>query len=175
MSLAATRLQLEISEPFEVCCEKATRGSSRRIDTEGIRAFWEAEAGRYSTKQGCYVFALRAGRGYTPWYVGKTKKQSFKDECFGQFQLGKYNKVLFNHKGTPVVFFVAPGGSKNVVPREVARELEHYLIQQGFHENPRILNKANAKEPRWGIKGVLRSDKGKPDWIAKAFAMMMGI
>jgi len=170
-----TRLQLEISGPFEVSCEKATRGSSRRIEAGNVKEFWETGAGHYSTKQGCYIFALKAGRGYTPWYVGKTKRQSLRDECFGQFQLGKYNKALFNHRGKPVIFFVAPAGNKNVAPREVVVELEHYLIQQGYYENKGILNKANAKEPRWGIKGVLRSGRGKPDSTAGAFAKMMGI
>jgi hypothetical protein len=107
--------------------------------------------------------------------VGKTKKQSFKDECFGQFQLGKYNKALFNHRGTPVIFSVAPAGNKNALPRGVVREFELFLIEQGFYKNPDILNKANAKEPRWGIKGVLRTDKGKPSWISRAFTKMMGI
>jgi len=169
------RLQLQVSEAFEVSCQRAKKGSAKRIEQEDCKAFWDTEAIHYAAKQGCYVFALKASKGYTPWYVGKTKKQDFKKECFGSFQLGKYNKALFGHKGKPVIFFVAGAGNKNVLPREVVHELEHFLIQQGHYENADLLNKANARQPEWGIKGVLRSGKGKPDTPSNTFRKMMGI
>lgn len=169
------KLQLEVSEAFEVGCERAKKGSAKRIAQQDCKTFWNTEANHYATKQGCYVFGLRAGKGCTPWYVGKTKDQSFKKECFGHFQLHKYNDVLFRHNGTPVIYFVAGSGNKNVLPKRIINELEHFLIQQGRYANPNIRNTAHAKEPEWGIKGVIRSGKGKPDTQSKNFCKMMGL
>ncbi len=169
-------VQLEVSQPFEICCRKSASGSARRIDNGEIKAFWATTVSAFSMKQGCYVFALEMRSGkYMPWYVGKTKKQTFQKECFGHFQLGKYNRALFEHKGKPVMWFVAPQGNKNVLPKQVIKEMERFLIRQGRYENPEILNKANAGLPQWGIKGVLRKGKGKPSSDEKAFSRMMGI
>jgi hypothetical protein len=170
----SVRIQVEVSQPFDIACQKAPKGA-RCVTSQGVKSFWASGAVRYAEKQGCYIFALRAGKGYTPWYVGKTKKQNFQKECFATYQLGKYNQALFGRNGSPVMFFVAPGGNKNVLPKEVISEMERFLIQQGHYENPKILNKANARHPEWGIKGVLRSGQGQPNSDAKAFRRMMGL
>jgi hypothetical protein len=57
-------------------------------------------------KRGCYVFGIRAGKGFTPAYAGKATKK-FKNEVFGHHKLAKYQRYLADvAKGTPVLFFV---------------------------------------------------------------------
>jgi hypothetical protein len=167
---------LQVFGPFKVTCEKGTTGPAKQVGKEHIKSFWDEEASCCATKQGCYVFALKAGRGYTPWYVGKATK-SFKQECFQADKLVRYNNVLFKgQKGTPVLFFVAPGGNKNKVPMRIIDEMENFLIQAALYENPQIKNVAKTKNvPKWGINGVVRGGKGKPDTTSKAFAKMVGL
>jgi hypothetical protein len=166
---------LRVFGPFEISCQKSPKGPQKHIGQKHAKAFWNQQPSPYATKQGCYVFVLKAGRGYTPWYVGKTTK-SFKQECFTTDKLGKYNASLFQQQqGRPMLFLVAPGGSKNKVPTKIVGDVEGFLTQQGRQENPRIMNKRNARLPEWGIKGVLRGGKGKPQRFETAFAKMMGL
>ena len=41
-----------------------------------------------------------------PWYVGKATK-TFLQECFTDRNLRKYDKVLVERKGTPILFLLA--------------------------------------------------------------------
>ena len=43
---------------------------------------------------GCYVFAVRAGKGYTPYYVGRAEKSSILNESLNPSNIGKYNDVM---------------------------------------------------------------------------------
>jgi hypothetical protein len=166
---------LEVSKPFDIDCDKASKGSKRHIGKEHTKKFWDKEANVYATKQGCYIFALKASKGYTPWYVGKATK-GFKQECFNPLNLNRYNEVLFKgRRGKPVIFFIARGGHKNKVPAGIVDELETYLIQTAFGKNPDILNRAKTGKPNWRIKGAVRAGRGKPDMTAKAFTTMMNL
>jgi hypothetical protein len=163
----------EVSKSFYVPCD-----SNKYIrDDENIDKFWE-EAYYFKEKQGCYVFAVRAARGYTPWYVGKTNK-SFKEECFTDNKLVKYNNVLHpkNEKlhGKPVIFFIAPPGGKKKVRKKIVNELETFLIRTAKFTNPKLMNKMNVKLPDWGIKGVIRGGSGSPTSEARSFSKMMDL
>lgn len=70
--------------------------------------FWNRsdELERLGDERGCYVFAIRAGRGFTPIYVGKATK-SFKQECLNSANKHKFADGLADYKkGTPVLYFV---------------------------------------------------------------------
>jgi hypothetical protein len=57
-------------------------------------------------RPGCYVFAIRHGRGITPYYAGRTFG-TFYGECFQPHKLLKYDRVLSNiRRGTPIMFFL---------------------------------------------------------------------
>ena len=43
---------------------------------------------------GCYLFAVRAGKGFKPYYVGQACKRAISDEALNSTNLMKYNKVL---------------------------------------------------------------------------------
>jgi hypothetical protein len=151
-------------------------GIEKQITCEHVAGFWEKpEAMAVREKQGCYVFALRTGRGYCVWYVGKTEK-SFEDECFAASKLNKYNKVLFDgRKGLPVLFFVAPPGNVRKVPYDVCDQVETFLIHAAYEKNPDILNYQKTKIPDWTIAGVYHPGKGAVPRTAKAFRKMMGL
>ena len=169
---------LKVFGPFSVGCEKKPIGSAKQVGKEHIKDFWNTEITRsYAAKQGCYVFAMKAGRGYTPWYVGKATK-SFKQECFSGQNLGRYNKVLFKgQRGNPVIFLVAPSEKgKNKVKEQVINDMEKFLIQTARYANPEIteIQIHHTKLPQWSIKGVVRGGVGKRDATTKAFVKMMG-
>jgi hypothetical protein len=167
---------LKIYAPIEIPFLQQTGGTAKQIRDEDVTAFWaKAHAAVIENKQGCYVFALRAAKGYQPWYVGKATK-NFKQECFTDHKLRKYNEVLFDgRKGTPVMFFVAPSGNVSKVPEATCDEIETFLIQAAYVENPDIKNRQKTKIPEWTIEGVVRPDKGMPSKIAKVFKTMLGL
>lgn len=122
------------------------------------------------------MFALRAAKGFTPWYVGQAKK-SMKQECFTPHKLQHYNDVLFTgKKGTPIMFFVVLPGNKKKVATKTVADVEKFLTETAVYKNPDLSNVQNTKSlPKWSIKGVLRANRGKPSKQAVAFRKMMGM
>ncbi|HRK04437.1 MAG TPA: hypothetical protein PLW14_04995 [Chlorobiota bacterium] len=167
---------LEIYGPVPIPYQRNGRGSAKQIGKNEAKEFWECEqACEISNKQGCYVFALKAGRGYRPWYVGKATK-SMRQECTGLHQLSHYNEVLFKgNKGTPVLFFVVPGGNKVKVSKTIVDEIETFLIQTVLTKHPEIQNIQKTNLPKWTVKGVVRGGRGKRKQNASDFRKMMGL
>jgi hypothetical protein len=169
--------KLFISEPFEIpFAPSDNHSSTKRIKSEHVKQFWKSKAVvNYADKQGCYVFATRAGRGYRVWYVGKTKNK-FSGECFQAHKLEKYNEVLFEgRRGTPVLFFVAPRDGVRVVDKNELASMEKQLIQIAYAKNPELKNVHGTRVETWVIDGLIRSGKGKPSAKAKRFRTMMGL
>jgi len=166
---------LQVSGTFDVPYEKKP-GNVKRVEKENGKAFWSSSGAKaYSHKHGCYVFAIRAGKGYVPHYVGKAG-HGFERECFGSHKLVKYNKVLSEGKhGRPVLFFVAPAGTKRVVPARVLAQVEKFLIGLAAERNPDLQNKQHVRAPSWGITGVVRGGGGKRSSAAALFKSLMGL
>lgn len=167
---------LMVHGPIPIPFASQRTGSSKQIDREKVVLFLELIAGQgIAEKHGCYVFAMRAAKGFRPWYVGKTTKGMAK-ECMGLHQLRCYNEVLFKaHRGTPVMFFVAPSGGKKKVPRRVCDEVETQLIQSALAKNPELCNIKKTKVQEWTIKGVVRPSQGKRMPVERSFKTMMGL
>lgn len=167
---------LIIYAPIEIPFRKQANGTAKHIDAPHVAAFWQKpEALAIAPKQGCYIFALRASKGYCPWYVGKATV-SFEQEALANHQLNHYNAVLFDgRKGTPVLFFIAPDAAKKKVPQAVCDEIETYLIQCAYAEHPEIRNRQKTKMPDWTIDGVVRPARGPVSTTATKFKKMMGI
>jgi hypothetical protein len=167
---------LIVHAPAEIPFRKHPNSNAKLIGSEHVNAFWSTHSAKtISTKQGCYIFALRASQGYAPWYVGKATK-SFRQEAFAIDKLNKYNGVLFDgRKGTPVMFFVAPAKNKNSVPALTCNEIETFLIQAAYAENPEIKNRQKTKIPDWTITGVVRPNRGSVSKTARGFKKMMGL
>jgi hypothetical protein len=148
-----------VNGPFEVPTEARV---STKMVAEDLSRFWD-DCQELRTGIGCYVFAVRAGKGYTPLYVGKTTK-SFEKECFTDHKIKHYNYAMTDYKKcTPVLFLIAYPTKKGKPNSAEIADLEDFLIQVGRTVNPRLRNIKGPKVPSWGIKGVLRGGQGKPN------------
>ena len=161
--MAAT--QFEPIGPFEIPFDKG----ARRIEKEHIQSFFENKEIQKKINllntRGCYIFALRAGKGFTPWYVGQAK-ESFKQEIFTPHKKDIYNGVLAYHKkGTPVMFLISSSKNNQMLKKEI-KELEPFLIFWARKANKNLTNQKNNKDT-WGIAGVYNSDTGKPSTASK--------
>jgi len=140
----------------------------------GCREIWHNQA-KIAKSRGCYVFGIRASKGYRPLYVGKTRK-SFESECFTNDKVLKYNQALLDtEKGKPVMFFVIAPQKKGKPNDAIIKDVESFLIEIGATRNPELLNVKGANQKRWGIKGIVRGGKGKVSKPAKEFKRMMGL
>lgn len=146
--------------------------ASRTITEECARRFFTTHTAHASSR-GCYVFGIRAGKGFTPGYVGRATK-SFRQEVFAPHKLSKYQQMLADYqRGTPVLFFLVAPMRKGKPNATHVSELEEFLIQVGVAANENLLNIRGTKEENWGVAGVLRSGIGKPSKGARQFKSMM--
>ena len=158
--------------PFKVPVNKLPIG--RRIGD--IERFWSRseEVHALRNRQGVYVFGMRAGRGITPYYVGKTIK-GFERECFVYHKLDKYNLALASRAGKPVMFFIARPIKRGKVQNRQIKQIEKFFIGLGVAKNPELLNVQGKKQPRWCIAGVVRTTQGQPTKSAQTFKAMMNV
>jgi hypothetical protein len=165
--------ELVVEGPFELVY---TESKARYITSDNKKAFIkELDDHGVAEKHGCYIFALRSSKGYIPWYVGQAARPLAK-ECMGSHQINKYQTVFANgHKGTPVMFFVCPEGTKKKVSRRIIDEVEDQLIMDAAKRNPDLLNIQGVKPPDWTIRGILHGDGKKLSAEEKDFKSMMGI
>ncbi len=159
-----------VDGPREVPVYQGNAG--RTITDENIQDFWN-ENTDLAKRRGCYVFGMRAGKGWTAAYVGKATK-SFRQEVFAHHKLTRYQQFLVDYqKGTPVLFFVLLPIKKGKTNATHIGDLEKFLIQTGMAANPNLLNIQGTKAADWGINGVLRGGQGKPSKAAKDFRKIM--
>lgn len=162
----------KIHGPFAVSFEKRKGGRTLVFDD-----FWSrgSPAEYLANERGCYVFAVRAGGGLTPIYVGQATK-TFKQETFNPNNRHKYHDGFSEYgKGTPVMFFVVhPNQKGRTNEREIA-QIEDFLIQIGVAKNPRLQNVRGAQRPTWSIQGVVRSGKGKRSDAEQTFRQLFDL
>lgn len=166
--------EMEVFGPFDVPFDLV--GRLKKIGKTEEAQFWSRpEVQQFRTKHGVYVFAMRAAKGFTPWYVGRAGNGFF-SEIFTPDKVVKYREVFDRGtKGSPVMFFVTKGGSKNKVPSKAIGEIEQALIVAAGAKNQHLINVHHNKEREWCIKGVMYSRPGKPTTTARGFKAMMGL
>ena len=161
-------IDYEVFGPYEL----PQNAKRNRIcnDKHSLDAFWEivnTDKEDLSEAIGCYVFALRAGKGAKPWYVGKSVKQTFKRECLQSHKLVKYNDVLNNQRGTPLIYFLprmTPKGSFSK-PSKAKKSLsdvdflERLLIGYSLNRNAKILNTKDTIYGLISVPGILNMRK----------------
>ena len=146
--------------------------AARTITDDNVKEFWRKHP-EIGKKRGCYVFGIRASKGYRVGYVGRATK-SFKGETFSPHKLTRYQQFLADYlAGTPVLFFLALPQSKGKPNLSAISTLEAFLIQVGLAANPDLLNVRGTRKEEWAIGGVLRARRGKPSASAIAFRKMM--
>lgn len=138
-------------------------------------AFWEEHAS-IANATGCYLFAIRSGKGMRPIYVGKATG-TFKQEVLHDSKLARhYNPALVKAgKCTPVLFFVAAPKKKGKPNGTLISHIEDYLIKIAASANPEISNVQGTKLPAWGIQGLVRSGTGKRSNAAKFLRKCLGL
>lgn len=162
----------KVHGPVEVPFQQGKGG--RTITDEDIKKFWKKNS-LFSKRKGAFVFGIRASKGSTPGYVGKTGK-NFKQEIFQHHKLTRYQQFLARYaKCSPILFFVAAPKKQGATNRRHIKELEEHLIQAGINANPHLLNDKDTKVEGWGIQGVLRSRGGAPGKSASEFRRLMKI
>jgi hypothetical protein len=140
----------------------------KRVDRKAAKAAL-IEAG-LGSDIGVYVFAMQAGKGIRPWYVGKTTK-SFASECFTDNKLLKYNDVVPG-KGRPFLYLLTLSSKVN---KRAIEELESLMIGVALQKNPALLNLAKTKQYEVIVHGVVNSSAGAPTKEARAFRRMIGL
>lgn len=161
----------DVAGPYKVPTKKLTR--AKQVQT-GCPEFWMHCVG-IEGKKGCYVFAMRAAKGYMPIYVGKATR-SFRQECFEVHKTGDhYNPALADRgSGTPVMFFLVAAQKRGRVNRRSIDDLETALIRWARDKNPKLSNKAKRETYTWGINGVEGGRPGKPSKAAVLFKKVIG-
>lgn len=134
-------------------------GNGKVIHKDCLDTFWKAVGA--GDRRGVYVFGIRAGKGWKPLYVGRTKKQTFKARI-GQHAKtnGDFNGMLRSvKKGTPVLFLIGRiGKGRNSNAAIDALEIE--FINLAFARNENLHNDRGIKHPKYVIKGF--GNLGKP-------------
>lgn len=161
-----------VDGPREVPFYKGKGG--RTITDDDVREFWERNA-ELGKRRGCYVFGIRAGKGFTPGYVGQATR-SFKGEVFTHHKLTRYQQFLADRaKGTPVLFFLLAPKQPGATNASHITQLEDFLVQAGVAANPYLMNIRGTKQEDWGIAGVIRGGGGNASQDARDFRSMMKI
>lgn len=114
--------EFEVFGPYEVPTQDKLQG---RYIKSGCPQFW-ADKESLADKRGCYVFCIRASKGFRPVYVGCTTEMSFRKESFGHHKVADhYLPALMDvRKGTPVMFFIVPKARKGKLNAKNVKELE---------------------------------------------------
>lgn len=164
--------QFEVHGPHEIPFYKGVGG--RVITDDNVRSFWNKHRSS-GLRVGCYVFAIRNKGAYTPIYVGKATK-NFKQEALSAPKLSKYQQAMVDFiRGKPVMFFMSHPIKKGMNNKKHINQLEQFLIQTAMAVNPNIMNIKGTKEAKWGIKGILRSNPGKPTKSARELKKVLNI
>ena len=159
----------DVAGPFEIERHGRTKIiiERSRKDLRPILEDWEEGL---SSACGCYVFALRAGRGFTPYYVGQACKRTLLDEALNPANPEKYNTALGNGKGTPVLFLVpmrTPNGRfrKRTRGNTGLKELdflEFWLLANAIDKNPDLINNKQTRFLRnLRVIGFLNAERGE--------------
>jgi len=165
-------LSFTVDGPFEVPFYQGN--AAKAISSEEARGFWELNP-KYEKRRGCYIFAIRAGGGITPIYVGKATR-GFKSEVFTADKLAKYQRGLADYlKGSPVLFFLLHPAAKGKPNKALIGELEDFLIQTAISRNSELINVQGTKKAEFNITGVLRSGVGKPSNPARSLKSCLGL
>lgn len=161
---------------FEICGPFEIKKSNHRVDKSHLPDFWKSvneshpsfSDPQLSDACGCYLFALRAGGGYMPWYVGQVGKRSFVQECFDYHKRDIYDDVISSKKGTPVLFLIAKltnSNKKFVKPGKSSHRdieyLETLLIGSALKKNSELMNiKKTDCAKNMIVPGVVNTPRG---------------
>ena len=161
-------MRFDVAGPFEI----TRHGKKRNITKESLlkletdREEWEDGL---SESCGCYVFGKRAGGGITPWYVGQACKRPMLKEALNSDNIAKYNRVIDDDKGTPLLFVIparTPMGKLRKRPQNGDLSsldfLERWLISVAIEKNVDLINNKETRFLRdLHVVGIFNPKKGE--------------
>ena len=169
--------------PYEIPKKKVAKGMALDLTAPSLKGFWvgvDKIVADLKNGRGCYVFATRAGGGFTPWYVGQSKG-SFSKEVFSHKNRNHYQQVYGDiAAATPVLFLVTritPGGklSKKTLSEGEANYIEHKLIGYALGKNPDLINVSNTKLHKEVVIPGVHNSSGKLDRPSRNLRTTLGI
>ncbi len=173
-------MRFDVAGPF-----KLTRHEKKKLITQQLIADLEQELEKrnpgLSKACGCYVFAIHAGKGYTPYYVGQACKRSLLGEALNPSNREKYNKACSQSNGTPFMFFLpmrTPNGRyrKRGTGSGSLDFLEGWLIAAGINKNDKLINnKRTFFLRKISVAGVLNAKKGQPTKASRELKRTLGV
>ena len=128
----------------------------RKLDfsLDGRKQFWSSvktESGHDLQKaRGCYLYVIRAGQGWKPWYVGQSKT-GFAKEVFTNSKQDYYTEVHESYKkGTPMMFLITrltKGGKfmTGTLGKNEANYVEQFFIIRAYRKNSNLKNVKGVK------------------------------
>lgn len=147
------------------------------IDRSSKSTFWsdiESSVPGLSSGIGCYIFSLKNGVNAKPWYVGQTKRLSFKGEIFQAHKIRHYNAVLKTQNAKGIEFFFiakrtpkgrltkAQKGQKKTTHTDID-SVETMLIGAALDKNEKLRNiKSTKLFNKLIIPGFINSPNCKP-------------
>jgi hypothetical protein len=178
-------MQYGVFGPFEIARTehgRVTFDSPR----EGRNFFWrQVDEGKDGLSEacGCYVFALRHGETYTPWYVGKAERMSFRQECSSVGKKYIFDGVLDKKShSTPTLFLIArttPSGRlcrRTIFGYRDIRFLEKMLIGQALERNGDLANiMETSLLTEMVVPGVVNSPQRPPTLAERALRKALGL
>lgn len=136
-------MKYEVYGPFSFSMDQSIPWKDRR------KTFWdeveETEEG-LSKAIGIYVFSIRHGETYTPWYVGKTAaKTGFRGEVFQGHQMNHYIATQRNGERCMHLIAKVTASGKRFCKKsdKSVREvelLETTMIGMALQANPKVRN-----------------------------------
>ena len=139
---------------------------------------------KYTNLYGCYVYSIKAGKGFTPIYVGSTTKKTLGEEAFDGDKLLKCLQHLTNYKkGSLQVTFIVPKDKidqtvktrRGRCPKKIIEKLEKVLTAVAYRKNKNLINIQNRCISEFYIRGALNSENGRPKKDVAVFKRMIGL
>ena len=158
---------------FDVFCFEIAR---KVVNNDRIwrSKFWESVDDKHedlSGARGCYIFATKRKENFTPWYVGKTEKQTFKKRVLShQRVLDKLekNRVIY-------LFLLRASASSKKKSRSISY-LESILIGMALGQNRQLCNVSVARMlKKMTVPGVINSGPGPRSEAVKKLTNTLGL
>ena len=174
-------MRFDVAGPFEI----ARHGAKKNITKDslaGLKKLMEELEEGLSESCGCYVFAKRAGGGITPWYVGQACRRPMLKEALNAENIAKYNKVLDDDRGTPILFVLpvrTPTGKLRKRPDTGSLPslnfLERWLIATCIDRNQDLINNKETKFLRsLHVVGIFNAKQGESTLASQELRKALG-
>jgi hypothetical protein len=175
IDLRGSNVNFDVVGPFVI----TRHGPNNLIDTQSyfdLRQEADDKWEGLSSACGCYVFAIRAGKGFTPFYVGQACATRLVAEAMNASNCLKYNRVL-PKRGKPVIFLLpmmTTTGRLRKRPKSgkllSVDFLEKWLIATCLVKNPHLLNNMQTRLlKKLHVTGVLNAKQGASNGASSAF------